>query len=59
MTKKSKPGQRKACEAVMRARVSRQLKDQFLEAANNQGRCPSEALRQAMADWVRRERQVA
>jgi hypothetical protein len=59
MKKETKPSPRQTRGAVMKARVSLQLKNQFLEAANSQGRCPSEALRQAMAEWVRRERKVA
>lgn len=41
-------------EDLVKARVSSRLKKQFTDAAAAQGRKPSEALREAMAEWVQR-----
>lgn len=42
------------CNEFVKVRVSRQLKQQFTEVAIAQGRNPSEAFREAMAEWVSR-----
>ncbi|WP_431472854.1 ribbon-helix-helix protein, CopG family [Luteimonas dalianensis] len=44
---------------LVRARVSKKLKEQFTATAREQGRSPSEALREAMAEWVSRTRLAA
>jgi antitoxin component of RelBE/YafQ-DinJ toxin-antitoxin module len=44
---------------LVRARVSKKLKEQFTATAKEQGRSPSEALREAMAEWVSRTRLAA
>ena len=46
-------------DELLKARVSRQIKQQFLEEALAQGLSPSEAVRQAVAAWVKRAKRAA
>lgn len=45
------------CDEFVRVRVSQTLKRRFTETAVAQGRNPSEAFREAMAEWVSRSAQ--
>jgi predicted transcriptional regulator len=44
---------------LLKARVSRAFKQRLQAAADSQGKTPSEAMRQALVEWMSRVQQAA
>ncbi len=46
-------------DELLKARVSRAIKQRLQAAADAQGKTPSEAMRQALVEWMSRVQQAA
>ena len=46
-------------DELLKARVSRAFKQRLQAAADSQGKTPSEAMRQALVEWMSRVHQAA